>query len=72
MVSHNSDPARDNPSLKPYLREALPETYEDGKDLTVRETNLLFKTFPQTCAYTLEEITGDRFYPGVSVNLEEF
>lgn len=55
---------RDNPSLKPYLQEALQEAYENGKDLAVQETDLPFKTFPQDCPYKLEEILNDRFYPG--------
>jgi hypothetical protein len=56
----------DNPSLKPYLAEALLESYENGKDLAMGETNLPAKIFPQECPYSLEEIMGDRFYPGES------
>lgn len=64
---------QDNPSLKPYLQEALQEAYENGKDLAVQETNLPFKTFPQDCPYTLEEILDSCFYPGESsAELEEF
>jgi len=54
----------DNPSLKPYLQEALPEAYDNGRDLAAGETDLPFKIFPQDCPYQLEEILGDRFYPG--------
>jgi len=63
---------RDNPSLKPYLLEILPEAFENGKDLAVMETNLLYKTFPSVCAYVGEDILNDRFYPGEpSIELEE-
>jgi hypothetical protein len=54
----------ENPSLKPYLQEALQKIYESGRDLAVGETNLPLKTFPENCPYTLEEILRDGFYPG--------
>jgi len=54
----------ENPSLKPYLEEALQKVYESGRDLAVGETNLPLKTFPENCPYTLEEIFRDGFYPG--------
>lgn len=54
----------ENPSLKPYLEEALPNIYESGKDLAVEETNLPLKTFLENCSYTLEAIFRDGFYPG--------
>ncbi|MEH1823985.1 MAG: DUF29 domain-containing protein [Nostoc sp.] len=56
----------DNPSLKPYLEEALQESYENGRDLASGETNLPLSTFPQQCLYLFEEILSDRFYPGES------
>jgi hypothetical protein len=55
---------QENPSLKPYLEEALPKIYESGRDLAVGETNLPLKTFPENCPYRLEEIFRDGFYPG--------
>ena len=55
---------RDNPSLKPYLDEALQEAYENGRDLASGEANLPFSTFPQECPYTLEETLSEVFYPG--------
>ncbi|MBD0304919.1 MAG: DUF29 domain-containing protein, partial [Tolypothrix sp. T3-bin4] len=54
----------ENPSLKPYLEEALQKIYESGRDLAVGETNLPLKTFPENCPYRLEEIFRDGFYPG--------
>lgn len=58
----------ENPSLKPYLREALQKVYESGRDLAAGETNLPLKTFPPDCPYTLEEILSDRFYPGAATD----
>lgn len=55
---------KDNPSLKSYLEEALPEAYENGRDLASGDTNLALSTFPKNCAYGLEESLSDRFYPG--------
>ncbi|MFE1748273.1 DUF29 domain-containing protein [Coleofasciculus sp. H7-2] len=54
----------ENPSLKPYLEEALQKIYESGRDLATGETNLPLKTFPENGSYTLEEIFRNGFYPG--------
>jgi len=54
----------DNPSLKPYLEEALQEAYQNGRDLASGETNLSLSNLPKECSYTLEEMLSDRFYPG--------
>ncbi len=55
---------KDNPSLAPYLEEALPAAYENARDLAMGETNLPVQTFPPRCLYSLTEIFDDRFYPG--------
>ncbi|MBD2066846.1 DUF29 domain-containing protein [Leptolyngbya sp. FACHB-671] len=62
---------QENPSLKPYLQEALQQAFETGRDLAVSETNLPYKTFPSECSYSLEQILSDRFYPGESSSLTE-
>ncbi|WP_199316984.1 DUF29 domain-containing protein [Chroococcidiopsis sp [FACHB-1243]] len=54
----------ENPSLQPYLQEALQKAYPKAIALASGETNLPIKTFPQDCLYTLEDILSDRFYPG--------
>lgn len=54
----------ENPSLKPYLEEALQEAYENGRDLASGEANLPISTFPNQCSYLLEDLLSDRFYPG--------
>jgi Domain of unknown function DUF29 len=54
----------DNPSLKPYLEEALQKAYLKGVALAVGETNLPERTFANRCPYRLSEVLSDRFYPG--------
>jgi hypothetical protein len=54
----------DNPSLKPYLANAVLEAYENARDLAMGETDLPEQTFPLSCPYDLTQILDDRFYPG--------
>jgi hypothetical protein len=54
----------DNPSLKPYLEEALCKAYLKGIELAISETNLSNRTFPRECPYSLVEILDNHFYPG--------
>jgi hypothetical protein len=46
----------DNPSLKPYLSEAIERGYQDGLDLVDRETPLDSKQLPQSCPFSEVEI----------------
>jgi hypothetical protein len=55
---------KDNPSLKPYLDDALKEAYENARDLAMAGTDLPEQTFPLSCSYNLTEVLDDRFYPG--------
>jgi hypothetical protein len=54
----------DNPSLKPYLQEALQRGYARAIELAAGETNLPSRTFPPECPYSLSEILDSNFYPG--------
>lgn len=54
----------ENPSLQPYLEEALQRAYIKGVALAIKETNLPEQTLPVDCAYTLKDILDDSFYPG--------
>jgi hypothetical protein len=54
----------DNPSLKPYLEEALRKAYLKGVELAVGETDLPKRTIPLECPYSLSEIVDSDFYPG--------
>lgn len=58
---------RENPSLKPYLEEAIADAYESGLDLVVRETHLDYPELPQACAYTVDQL----FDPEFPSNLNE-
>ncbi len=53
----------ENPSLKPYLLEALTIAYKLGLSLAVRETGLPYETFPSKCPYTLEKVLDEDFFP---------
>ncbi len=54
---------KESPSLKPYLRDAVLESYSDALDLAMRETSLAKNCFPQECCYTLEQILDKDFLP---------
>jgi hypothetical protein len=54
----------ENPSLKPYISEALQKGYQSGIDLAVRETSLTDQDFSTECPYTLEEVLDTGFFPG--------
>ena len=54
----------ENPSLKPYLPEALHKGYQSGIDLAVRETCLNDQDFPTECPYTLDQVLDTNFFPG--------
>jgi Domain of unknown function DUF29 len=54
-----------NPSLKPYLAEAIAVAYDSGLDLVVRETPLDYPELPTDCPYTPEQI----FDPGFPVSI---
>ncbi len=47
---------QENPSLKPYLSEAIEIGYEKGLNLVDRETPLDPKHLPQTCPFSETEI----------------
>ena len=55
----------ENPSLKPYLPEALIIAYKLGLSLAVRETGLPYETFPLECPYTLEKVLDEDFFPNL-------
>ncbi|MBW4551220.1 MAG: DUF29 domain-containing protein [Aphanocapsa sp. GSE-SYN-MK-11-07L] len=50
------DLLEDNPSLKPYLAEAMTKGYRKGLDLVNRETPLDPKLLPQECPFSEAEI----------------
>jgi Domain of unknown function DUF29 len=50
-----------NPSLKPYLDEAILLGYAQGIDLVIQETDLDDRDLPKECPYSLEQIFDDNF-----------
>ena len=55
---------KENPSLKPYLPEAIADAYESGLDLVVRETPLDYPDLPENCTYTQEQLFDPDFPSG--------
>jgi hypothetical protein len=47
---------KQNPSLKPYLPEAIEIAYEDGLDLVIKETPIPMDALPPTCSFSEFEI----------------
>ena len=58
-----SDLLDENPSLQPYLEEAIQKVYRKGVILAIKDTNLPEHTFPAEPPYSLMELLDDRFYP---------
>jgi Domain of unknown function DUF29 len=51
----------DNPSLKPYLPEAIAKGYRAGLDLVVLETPLDYQDLPTEPIYTTEQLLSPDF-----------
>ncbi|MFB2875497.1 DUF29 domain-containing protein [Floridanema aerugineum] len=60
-----TDLLQQNPSLKPYLDEAIKKAYLDGVDLAVEETDIGIQAFPAEISYTWEQIENQDFLPGL-------
>ena len=59
----------ENPSLKPYLIEALSIAYKLGLSIAVRETGLPYETFPLECPYPLAKVLNEAFLPNSPTEL---
>ena len=55
---------KENPSLKPFLNDAIQEAYLSGVDLAIDETGIEIDTFPKNNPYSWEEIENQNFFPG--------
>ena len=53
----------DNPSLKPYLDEAIHKAYPKAVIFAVKETGIAKSHFPDNCPYTMEQLLDYDFYP---------
>lgn len=56
----------ENPSLQPYVPEAIALMYENAVDLAADETGLPYATFPQVCPYMLDQLLDDKFFLGLT------
>lgn len=52
---------KENPSLKPYLMEAIALAHESGLDLVVKETLLDYEDLPENCPYTSDQLFDPDF-----------
>ena len=52
---------KDQPSLKPYVKEILSEAYLEAREWAVEETGL--NIFPPTCPYKTQEVLSKEFLP---------
>ncbi len=58
-----SDLIKDNPSLKPYLPQAVWLAYPEAIELASEDTGFPVTAFPETCPYTSEQILDRKFFP---------
>jgi hypothetical protein len=63
---------KNNPSLKPYIHNAIIDAYEIAILEAIKEKGLSLKNFPDSCPYTWAEIQSDRFFPGIDSDPEIF
>ncbi len=52
---------KESPSLKPLLAEIAEDEYPSAREDAADETGLPLAAFPETCPFTLEQITGDHW-----------
>ncbi|RFP58111.1 MAG: DUF29 domain-containing protein [Limnothrix sp. CACIAM 69d] len=52
---------KENPSLKPYLIEAITLAHKSGLDLVVKETPLDDEDLPEDCPYSAEQLFDPDF-----------
>ena len=52
-----------SPSLKRYLTEIFEESYQDGKDLASKHSQLPLNTFPEKPIASLEQILDENWLP---------
>lgn len=54
---------QDNPSLRPRLAEFSSDIYPLAKRHAASETRLALRTFPEMCAWSIEQLLDFEFYP---------
>jgi hypothetical protein len=58
-----ADHLRDNPSLKPQVREAMVDAYRRARREAAIETELPEATFPKECPWTYAEAVDENYWP---------
>ena len=58
---------QENPSLKPYLEEAIMKAYDAGLELVLKETPLEEKDLPAECPFTAMQILDAAFPVGLNL-----
>lgn len=53
---------RESPSLKNYFEIVIPESFEDARELTSKETGLNINSLPNECPFSIEEILDREFF----------
>lgn len=59
------DILQENPSLKPYLDEAIQKGFRQGVNLVLRETPLDYTDLPSECPYAIAQILDPKFPIGL-------
>lgn len=54
---------QDNPSLRPRLAEFSSDVYPLARRHAAAETRITLHTFPETCAWSIEQLMNFEFYP---------
>ncbi len=54
---------RRNPGLKSRIAEAMTETWEEARLLTIAETGLPDEQFPEACPYEFDQLMNSNFWP---------
>ncbi len=63
---------KNNPSLRPYISDAIVDAYEVAILEAMKETGLSSKLFPYSCPYSWSEIQNNNFFPGIDYDSEIF
>jgi hypothetical protein len=59
------DILQENPSLKPYLDQAIQKGFRQGINLVLRETPLDYADLPSECPYAIAQILDPKFPTGL-------
>ncbi len=58
---------QDSPSLKNYLPDIFPETYQDATKIASQETGLELEIFPSSCEWKLQQVLDEEWLPSGTI-----